>query len=575
VDSNWRDLSDDEKAAYLRQLRAITAPHKKRPWRDTARYKQLPPDDPQHHLPDSNGYRCQDPRCLRGEVDTSWRIFLMLGGRGSGKTFSGSNWILENAMRYPDTKWGVFSPTANELMQVVFGEESGLERQALEGDIAELRPGVLDINQNQHRIRLSNGSTIQGYSLDAFERIRGANLHGAWIDELASARYAEDAWQVLVPAVRRGKARMMITTTPRSTPLIRQLVARDDVHVTVSRMTENAHLPEDYKAAVLREFGGTRMGRQELDGELLSDFEGSLFRRADLDRVRIRPDDMPLFSRVVVGFDPAMRGGETHDESGIVVVGEVPSDDGSGHAYVIDDKSFRGSPNEVAKAVSDVYDRWQADSVVVETNQGGEWVTNLLRSVNPGMRIRTVTARRNKFIRAEPVGALAEQGRLHMVGNWLDLEDQLACMIPGEMPARSPDRADAMVWAVYELKQLSQPSYLSAYGLRSCVACGTAFRKDGGECPECSEPAEVIPEPAPPENPREQVWSRAYMKSCAQGHWFAKASRSCPECVQSPDEFMRRVERFSGMGSEFVAGASLAKFWTRGGYRPDKPVRAA
>jgi phage terminase large subunit-like protein len=380
----WRDLPPEEKQKLLVQQDQLlyASGAKTRPFRLTARNKQLPPEDPRHHLPEKGtGYKCG---CAGG--DDSYRVWLVLAGRGLpgfGKTLTGSNWVIEQALKYPGTKWGVASSSFSELDSVCFGGDSGI--------LAQLLPGEMEsFVQNKLRLRLFNGSLIQGYSADSPERIRGANLSGLWYDEAGSSRYPEFWYASARPAVRIGQARIVVTTAPRNTRLRWDLTSRTDgsVHITTGRMWENDHLDEGMAEDLRREYMGTRLGRQELEGEMLGDFEGALISRDDLDKHRIAREAIPLLSRVVVAIDPAMKAGEDHDESGIVVAGEGPGLDGELHAFIIDDRSFRGTPNQVMQQVAAAVRKWEVDCVVLETNQGGQWVRATLRTVDGSIPVR-------------------------------------------------------------------------------------------------------------------------------------------------------------------------------------------
>ena len=203
-------------------------------------------------------------------------------------------------------------------------------------------------------------------------------------------------------------------------------------------MWENDYLDEGMAEDLRREYMGTRLGRQELEGEMLGDFEGALISRDDLDKYRIPRESIPLLSRVVIGVDPAMKAGEDHDESGIVVAGEAAGPDGELHAFIIDDRSFRGTPNQVMQQVAAAVRKWEADCVVLETNQGGQWVRDTLRTVDSGIPVREVHAMKNKVLRAERVSALFEQGKIHMAGTFPELEDELCQLMPGEVPVPQP-----------------------------------------------------------------------------------------------------------------------------------------
>ena len=427
--SGWRDLPAEDKQRLLVQQDQLlyAAGAKTRPFRLTARNKQLAPEDPKHHLPDRNGYKCG---CAGG--DDNYRIWLILAGRGFGlpsKTLTGSNWVVEQALKYPGTKWGVASSTFSELDSVCFGGDSGI--------LAQLQPGEMEsFIQNKLRLRLFNGSLIQGYSADSPDRIRGANLSGLWYDEAGSSRYPEFWYASARPAVRIGRARIVVTTTPRNTKLLRDLTSRGDgsVHITVGRMWENDHLDVGTQEDLRREYMGTRLGRQELEGEMLGDFEGALISRDSIDKHRIPREALPELSRVVVAVDPAMKAGDDHDESGIVVAGEGPGPEGELHAYIVDDMSLRGTPNQVMRAVAAAFHKWDADCVVVETTQGGHWVRDPLRTVDAGIPVREVHASKNKVLRAERVSALFEQGKIHMAGTFPEMEDELCQLMPGEVP---------------------------------------------------------------------------------------------------------------------------------------------
>jgi phage terminase large subunit-like protein len=412
--------------------------------------------------------------------------------------------VIEQALKYPGTKWGVASSTVSELDSVCFGGDSGILQQLLPGELESY-------NQNKVRALLFNGSTIQGYSADSPDRIRGANLYGLWYDEAGSSRYPEFWYAAARPAVRMGRARIVVTTTPRSTRLLRDLTSRTDgsVHITVGRMWENEFLDEGMAEDLRREYMGTRLGRQELEGEMLGDFEGALIARGDLDKYRILREAIPALTRVVVGVDPAMKAGEDHDESGIIVAGEGPGPDGEPHAYVVDDRSFRGTPNQVMQQVAAAVAKWEADCVVLETNQGGQWVRDTLRTVDGSIPVREVHAMKSKVLRAERVSALFEQGKIHMAGTFPELEDELCQLVPGEVPSRSPDRADAAVYAIFELRHLGQGgSWMSAYNKMYCPQCKSTLDVRRLKCPECGHEREPEPEARDDGEPR--GWAAAY-----------------------------------------------------------------
>jgi phage terminase large subunit-like protein len=436
-----------------------------RSWRQLARPKQLPPGG-------------------------DWNIWLAVAGRGWGKTWVGSNWIAEQALKYPGTEWAVLAPTFRDTRVVCFEGSSGL--------LTALGKSRTDdrYRRNELQINLSNGSVIYGYSADQPERIRGANLAGAWADELCSWRYPASWYEGLVPALRSPlveRPRVVVTTTPRPTALIKDLLGRGDgtVHVTRGSTWENA---ANLSAAALdelrRRYEGTRLGRQELEGELLEDVEGALWNRTDIDaaRVRAEPDDL---TRVVVAIDPAVTSGAESDETGIIVAGEGPG----GHGYVLADYSMRGTPDACMRKAVYAYRRHEADCIVAEVNNGGDYLGAVLRAVDPDVPYRQVRASRGKAVRAEPVAALYEQRRVHHVGCFPDLEDQMCGFVPGESGGHD-DRMDAAVYAVTELRGLSAGSYADVYGeMGRCGSCGGPFlrRVDGRPrvaCPHCRQPVD-------------------------------------------------------------------------------------
>jgi len=304
-------------------------------------------------------------------------------------------------------------------------------------------------------------------------------------DELGSWRYPQTWYEGLMPALRVGEfPRVVVTTTPRLVPLIRDLVGRDDgsVHITRGSTWENA---DNLSAAALAElrhrYGGTRLGRQELEGELLEDVDGALWARDDIDAARVKLGEVPQLHRVVVAIDPATTSGEDSDQTGIVVVGEGPG----GHGYVLADLTFRGTPDATMRKAVGAYHQYQADSVVAEVNNGGDYIRSLLRTVDPQIPYRSVRATRGKRTRAEPVSALYEQRRMHHVGVFPELEDEMCSWTPDSLLG-SPDRMDALVWGCTELRGLSVGSWREAYGVIICATCQEPYMPEGKTaCPWC------------------------------------------------------------------------------------------
>jgi predicted phage terminase large subunit-like protein len=368
-----------------------------------------------------------------------WRVWLILAGRGFGKTRTGAEFIREQVDRGQYGRIALVGATAADVRDTMIEGESGL----LAVFPPEHRPRY---EPSKRRITFHNGSTAVAFSADEPDRLRGPNHDLAWADELAAWRY-DDAWDQLMLGLRLGDhPRVVVTTTPRPVPIIRRLARSDDgtVHVTTGSTYENAgNLAADFIAEMKRRYEGTRLGRQELEAQILDDVEGALWERDLIDAHRVT--DTPPLRRIVVAIDPAVTSGEDADETGIVVAGVAQN----GDAYILDDRTMRASPNDWASAAVAAYHRHRADLIVAEANQGGDLVENVLKAVDPRVPVRLVRASRGKRTRAEPVAALYEQGRAHHAGFFPDLEDQLCSWVPDV--GSSPDRLDALVWALTEL----------------------------------------------------------------------------------------------------------------------------
>jgi phage terminase large subunit-like protein len=302
--------------------------------------------------------------------------------------------------------------------------------------------------QLSRRRVLIGDATVYLYSAEEPDRLRGPQHEKAWCDELAAWKYVEDTWDNLMYGMREGvNPQTMVTTTPRPISRVRKIIAEGkDANsrtvVTRASLYDNAeNLPESFIAAVTKAYGGTRKGRQEIEGELLEDVEGALWSLATIDKHRMDaiPDGVSLVY-VVVAVDPATTSGEESNETGIIVA--AAGSDRRG--YVLADLSLRGQPLEWARRAVGGYDAQKANNIVVETNQGGEMIRQTLRTVRPGVPVKEVRATRGKATRAEPISALYEQALISHVGRFDALEDQMCNWVPG-MP--SPDRMDAVVWA--------------------------------------------------------------------------------------------------------------------------------
>ena len=369
--------------------------------------------------------------------DGNWFVWMILAGRGFGKTRTGSEFVREQVEAGRAHHVALVGPTAADVRDTMVEGDSGL----LAVFPPDRRPRY---EPSKRRVTFHTGAIATTYSADEPDRLRGPNHDLAWCDELAAWRYPA-AWDMLILGLRIGdKPRALVTTTPRPVKVIRHLVDRNDVHVVTGSTYENrANLAPTFLDEVLRQYEGTRLGRQELHAEILADVDGALWDRTFIEDSRVTR--CPDLTRIVVGVDPATTSKEWSAETGIVVAGV----DETGHAYILSDRSTRGTPHEWALEAITAYYTTEADRIVAESNQGGEMVSHTLRTVDPNVPIRLVHAARGKRTRAEPIAALYEQGRVHHVGAFPLLEDQLCSWVPDESP--SPDRLDALVWALTEL----------------------------------------------------------------------------------------------------------------------------
>ncbi|HVB18343.1 MAG TPA: terminase family protein [Stellaceae bacterium] len=371
-----------------------------------------------------------------------WRVWLLLAGRGFGKTRTGAELVRARIGAHTARRIALVAPTAADARDVMVEGESGLLAIAPPGERPLYEP-------SKRRLTWPNGAVATTYSADEPERLRGPQHDFAWCDELAAWRYPE-AWDMLMFGLRLGDdPRAVVTTTPRPNKLIRALLADPKVVVTRGRTAENrAHLAPAFLDQIVRRYEGTRLGRQELDAEVLDDMPGALWQRGTIEAARVGA--LPDLVRVVVAIDPAAASSEHSDETGIVVAGR----DAGGHGYVLADASGRYPPAEWARAAIAAFRANQADRIVAEVNNGGEMVEATLRTVDPNVPFRAVRASRGKAARAEPVAALYEQGRMHHLGAFAALEDQM-CAFTSDFDRHaagySPDRVDALVWAFTDL----------------------------------------------------------------------------------------------------------------------------
>lgn len=426
-------LADDDP---LLDVLAQLEPPGARWWRNQARADQLPPAG-------------------------DWLHWLICAGRGYGKTWTGSNTLAEWAVTQPGD-YAVVAPTFGDARKICVEGPSGL--------LVALGDDLLDYNKSEFVIYVRGGARIMLASADVPDRLRGLNLRGAWLDELASYRDVRELWdKALLPALRIGRLpRTVITTTPRrGNKVLAELLDRaeqgdTDVAVVRGSTRDNlANLSPAFIEAIYKRYQGTQLGRQELEGELLPDVEGALLRSALIELTRIRSvEHVPELRRIVVGVDPSGSGKDSSDRCGLIVAGIGPAPVGldmpggvveGEHIYFLEDATERLSPERWATKALDLADEWGADTIVAERNQGGDMVETMLRMVARAQRrrvprISSVWASRGKQARAEPVVGLWEQFRAHIVGGMPGFEDCWTSWVPSETK-ESPDALDAGVWA--------------------------------------------------------------------------------------------------------------------------------
>lgn len=377
------------------------------------------------------------------EPPGGWRIWMIRAGRGFGKTRAGAEWISEWARMLPEARIALVAANDADGRRVMIEGPSGLLAVARSDEEPRWREGLRELH-------FSSGAVATLYSAAAAENLRGPEHHVAWCDELAKWTHGEAAWDNLVMGLRLGDApRVLITTTPRPTSLMRRIMALPGFEETRGGTNDNAYLPSNFVEAMVASYGGTRLGRQELDGEMLEDVEGALWTRALIERCRVDADAIGKPARVVIGVDPPAT---AHGDACGIVVAALLRD---GRLAVVEDASVEAPPPHVwAQAVAGAAARWGADRVVAESNMGGEMVASTLAQADLALPVVPVHASIGKARRAEPVALAYERGQVVHAGAFAALEDQLCGLQTGggyAGPGRSPDRADACVWALAAL----------------------------------------------------------------------------------------------------------------------------
>ncbi|QIE46388.1 DNA-packaging protein [Pseudohalocynthiibacter aestuariivivens] len=382
-----------------------------------------------------------------------WRAWAIMGGRGAGKTRAGAEWVRAQVEGSRPTDPGLrhrialIGETVAQVREVMVFGESGI----LACSPPDRRPVW---EATRQRLIWPNGAVAQVFSAHDPEALRGPQFDGAWVDELAKWKKARETWDMLQFGLRLGETpQVCITTTPRNIGVLKDILNAPTTVVTSAPTEANrAFLADSFLQEVQARYAGTRLGRQELEGVLLEDVEGALWTTGALEA--LRRDTAPEMDRIVVAVDPPVTGKSTSDECGIVVVGACTQGPVQNwRAYVLADASVSAaSPMTWAKAAIGAMQAWGADRLVAEVNQGGDMVAQVLRQVDQMVPIRSVHASRGKSARAEPVAALYEQGRVHHLRGMGALEDQMCAMtVRGFEGKGSPDRVDALVWALYDL----------------------------------------------------------------------------------------------------------------------------
>lgn len=379
-----------------------------------------------------------------------WRTWLYLAGRGAGKTRTGAEWVQAIAASGSETtRIALVAPTAADARDVMVEGQSGILRIARPDQRPKYEP-------SRRQLTWPSGATALTFSAEEPDRLRGPQFTAAWADELAAWRRMRETWDMLMFGLRLGaNPQCFVSTTPRPVPLLKEILA--DLATVVTRgstYANAANLAPQFLTAILKRYEGTRLGQQEIQGLILDEVDGAYWSRDLIESTRVSKANVPELRRIVVAIDPAVSANETSDETGIIVAGIAPE----GHTYVIEDRSGRMKPIEWARTALRLYRDHKADRIIGEVNNGGNMIEHTLRSAEvDGIAGRTVPykavhASKGKAARAEPIAALFEQNRAHIVGTLDQLEAQLCSWEPlGD--ERSPDRLDAMVWALTELTE--------------------------------------------------------------------------------------------------------------------------
>ena len=440
-----RDLPDSDVAALLQELGPKKTEELQHNWEFWARPEQLEPEG-------------------------IWNVWVALAGRGWGKTRAGAEWV-RHRIKKGDKIVHCVAPTKGDVRRVMVEGDSGLLNVCWKGDktYRGKHIGFPTWSPTNNTLTWENGSKAVFFSAEDPERLRGPQAYSAWTDELCAWRNAQETWDMLQFGLRLGKRpQVFVTTTPKTTKLIRTIL--DDDKTTISKGStydNSANLADTFLDAVRKTYEGTRLGRQELYAEILDEASGALWNRGLLAKCEVDKEEVPTLNRIVVSIDPAVTSNAESDMTGIVVAGL----DVNGTAYVLEDHTGRYTPQQWASKAVELYREHMADRIVAERNQGGDMVRHTLHTEDETVPVKLVHASRGKMARAEPVSALYEQDKVRHVRGLNDLEDQMVQWEPlGSIG--SPDRLDALVWAITDLslngyaKPTLKLAYSSAKGLR-------------------------------------------------------------------------------------------------------------
>lgn len=378
----------------------------------------------------------------------AWTTWVVMGGRGSGKTRLGAEWV--RSIVFGDPFHGVLPVGRIALVGETYGDAREVMVEGESGILAVSAPAERPVwIASRRRLEWANGAVGHVFSSEDPDALRGPQFEAAWCDELAKWANMRETWDMLQFGLRLGEnPRQVVTTTPRPVPLLKEILANKANLVTRMKTEENkANLAPGFLERIVQTYSGTRLGRQELDGEIVEERKDALWTRTLLESTRCTTP--PPLARIVVAVDPPITGKASSDSCGIIVAGQGAD----GRAFVLEDATLSAvSPERWSAAVVALYHSYRADRIVVETNQGGDMVESVLRTADPACAVRQVKATRGKYLRAEPVAHLYERGLVSHCGDLSTLEDEMCDFaLDGLSDGRSPDRLDALVWGLTDL----------------------------------------------------------------------------------------------------------------------------